>query len=376
MRLRIRFRRVEAFGRALLVRWARALDRRPPDPTAVGPRQVLYLRYDRIGDMILATGLLRALAHATPALAVDVLASPENVSVLEGNPSVRSIILFDKRRPLSLLRTLARVRRARYDAVLDCQVFAPSTTTLLMMLLSGARERVGVAHRGIDEALTHPMPVPDGARHVIEYSAALASAFGVDPARTDWRPQLFLRDEEVAAAESQWGELVGARRPRLLVNISAGKATCRWPASHVTELLAALATRDAPPAVVLVSAPSDRELAFGIAAASGAAVARTPGIRDALALVATADLVLTPDTSITHAASALNKPALVLVPRGRDGHWGPYRTTGRAIASPGRWVETLPVAPVLEALEAMLEAVPNAVPKAVPAVLERRSAVP
>src|ERR1700722_9211991 len=103
MRLRIRFRRGEAFGRALLVRWARALDRRPPDPTAVGPRQVLYLRYDRIGDMILATGLLRAVAPATPALAVDVLASPENVSVNEVNSSLRSVIIFDKRRPLSLL---------------------------------------------------------------------------------------------------------------------------------------------------------------------------------------------------------------------------------------------------------------------------------
>jgi ADP-heptose:LPS heptosyltransferase len=369
MRFRLRFRRVEAAGRALLVRWAAALNRRPPTPATFGPRSVLYLRYDRIGDMILATGLLRALARATPELAVDVLASPENAPVLEGNPHVRSIILFERNRPWTYFTTLWSIRRQRYDAVLDCQVFSPSTTTLLMMLLSGARARVGVANRGIDEALTDPMPVPPGAAHVIEHTAALAAAFGVDPIHTDWRPELYLRDDELAAAELQWN---GARatRPRLLVNISAGKASCRWPEAQLVELLHALARRDPGPAMMLVAAPSDLELAARITAATGVPVARTPRIRNALALVATVDVVLTPDTSITHAASALNKPALVMLPRGKDRHWGPYRTAGRAITSPGRWLDTLPVAPVFAALDEMLRAVETVEPT----VLEQGSA--
>jgi heptosyltransferase IV len=380
MGIRVRFRRVEGAIRALLVRWARALNRRPPNPAVGGPRQVLYLRYDRIGDMILATGLLRALARATPALAVDVLASPENVPVLEGNPYVRSIIVFERRRPLSYLGTMLRIRRARYDAVLDCQVFSPSTTTLLMMLLSGARARVGVANRGIDDALTHPMPVAPGAAHVIEHTAALAAAFGVDPVRTDWRPELFLRDDEVAVAESQWSEAGGVGgRARLLVNISAGKASCRWPEVRIAELLAMVSLREGAPAMMLVSAPSDLGMAARLSAATGVSVARTPRMRDALALVATADLVVTPDTSITHAASALNKPALVMLPRGRDRHWGPYRTAGRAIMSPGRWLETLPVAPVYVALDEMLRAVgvaATASERVEPAVLEHGGAGP
>jgi len=232
---------------------------------------------------------------------------------------------------------------------------------------------VEVANRGIDEALTHPMPVPPGAAHVIEHTAALAGAFGVDPVYTDWRPELFFRDEELAAAELQWrGATDGEGRRRLLVNISAGKASCRWPESQLEDLLGALAARDPAPAVLLVAAPSDLALATRLGEATGARVARTPRIRDALALVAMADLVLTPDTSITHAASALNKPALVMLPRGKDGHWGPYRTTGRAITSPGRWLDTLPVAPVFAALDEMLRAIESAEP----AVLEHGSAGP
>lgn len=32
----------------------------------------------------------------------------------------------------------------RYDAVIDCMVTAPSPTTLLLMLASGAKHRIGV----------------------------------------------------------------------------------------------------------------------------------------------------------------------------------------------------------------------------------------
>jgi ADP-heptose:LPS heptosyltransferase len=353
--MKFRFRGVESSLRSLLVGWAKRLTPRPPSPTAAPA--VLYLRYDRIGDMILATGLLRALAQqSSPPVAVDVLASPENVPVLQGNPNVRTIIVYDRRRVLSMIRAFRQIRRTRYEAVLDCQLYAPSTTTLLMMVLSGARRRVGVANRGIDEALTDPMPVPPGAAHTIEHTAALAAAFGIDPVTTDWRPELFLSADEVSAAATQWDD---ARGIRLLVNISAGKGTCRWTEGNFTTLLKLLVMRHEGLSVLLVAAPNDLAEAARISAATGVPVARTPTIRDALALVATSDIVLTPDTSITHAASALNKPALVLVPPGRDRHWGPYRTTGRAITSPGRWVNTLPVEPVLAALDEMVRSAPT-----------------
>ena len=162
----------------------------------------------------------------------------------------------------------------------------------------------------------------------------------------------------------------------MLVNISAGKASCRWPEVRIAELMAMVSLRDAAPAMMVVSAPSDLSMAARLSAATGVRVARTPRMRDALALVATADLVVTPDTSITHAASALNKPALVMLPRGRDRHWGPYRTAGRAITSPGRWLETLPVAPVYAALDEMLRDVVVTGARVEPAVLEHGGAGP
>jgi len=74
------------------------------------------------------------------------------------------------------------------------------------------------------------------------------------------------------------------------------------------------------------------------------------GIRDALALVATADFVLTPDTSIGHAAEAFRRPAVVMFSHGYVERWGLYKTPGHSIASPRRELESLPAEPVLAAL--------------------------
>ena len=204
----MRMRRLEAASRAALVGLARRLPQPSPLDFAAGaePVRVLYLRYDRIGDMILSTGLLRAIARSHPNVVVDVLASPENAPVLLGNPYVRSVLVADS----TYLGAFNRIRRERYDAILDCQVFSPSTTTLIMMLLSRARHRLGLAGRGIDAAFTIPTPRPAAARHYVEHLGALATPFGVTDA--NWRPEIFLdarRTRRGRIAVASWAPFAG-----------------------------------------------------------------------------------------------------------------------------------------------------------------------
>jgi ADP-heptose:LPS heptosyltransferase len=347
----MRLRWLEAASRDALVGLAARRKRPPPLDFGDGapPVRVLYLRYDRIGDMILSTGLLRAIAKSHPNVVVDVLASPENAPVLDGNPHVRSVILADRHRPLSYVTAFRRIAQERYDAILDCQVFSPSTTTLIMMLASRARHRIGLAGRGVDPALTLPVPRPTAARHYVEHLSALATPFGVDPVRTPWRPEIYLSLAERSEAESRW-------RPgrRVLVNISAGKPTCRWPEDRFATVLRSLRSREELD-VIITAAPSDAAIAERLTAAGGGArYERTRSVREAFALVATADLVLTPDTAITHAASAFGRPAVVLFPRNRSEIWGPYETGGLGVASSDGSLASLPVEPVQETLAGLL----------------------
>lgn len=318
------------------------------------PHRVLFLRHDRIGDMIVSTGLLRAISSAFPTLSLDVLASPANAPIIRGESYINAVHVLDKRRPWSYPALAGRLRRARYDAVIDCMVTAPSRTAMLLMSASGARHRIGVSGRGVDDVLSLPVATPPGARHVVDRLAALATPFGIDPERTDFRPQLTLRPEERSAAEQIWrsaGASEGTRH--FLVNISAGWDR-QWPEDRFITVLRELRQRHPKLRALVIASPAEMERARSIASQGNAQVAPTAGIRQVIALVATSDLVFTPDTSIAHAAAAFRKPAAVMYAPGVGEWWYPYGSPHRTLDAPERTLDSLPVKRVLAALEELI----------------------
>jgi len=312
--------------------------------------------------MIVSTGLLRAIATSHRTIRLHVLATPANAGVLEHNPHVASVVLLPHpKRPWRWLSFIRAARRARYDAVIDCKVISPSLTLLLLMLASGARERIGVGGRANDAVYSVPVPGADLHAHNIEQLGALAAAFGVDVATFDWRPELFVHAAERDAAERLWrvAEGEGALDPgglRLLVNVSAGKVRCCWPPERYIDVLHAMVARRPTLRVLLIGLSRDRDALRRIADATSCATA-CPELRDTFALVASADLLLTPDTGLVHAASAFRTPVVAMCPRGVGGYWGPYRTLSRTVSSPERTLDALPAAPVVAALEELLATV-------------------
>jgi hypothetical protein len=221
--------------------------RRDHEPPRWGerPHRVLYLRYDRIGDMIMATPLIRAIASSHPTIQLDVLASPTNAVVLAGNPYVGNVWTLDRKRFASFLRIAPTLRRQRYDAVIDGMVLQPSVTMLLLMLFTGARHRLGIGGRANDFIYTLPVPAASPNAHQILQSAMTARPFGVSIVETGWRPEIFLSTAEVERALGVWRQTVAcsswhrppnSRRPSVLRTRAAlvpwyqGCAT-RWRSS-------------------------------------------------------------------------------------------------------------------------------------------------
>lgn len=361
MAVSFRLKRLEQAWNRLFIRMVGRLmpaaPSEPPDWSA-GPHRVLYLRYDRIGDMIISTSLINAIAKSHPTITFDVLASPANAPVLRGNPNVSSVIVWDRHQPGGYGRLISELRRARYDAVIDCMILAPSTTTLLLMLVSGARHRIGIGGRINDYALTVKVPPTSSSGHHIDRAAVLATAFGVDVESVDWRPTLFFTDEELDQAEGIWCESqvsqASRRGHRLLVNISAGLPIRHWPEDRFIALLRHVRATSPALNVVIISAPEDIGRARRITQTSGVRLAPTTSIRDALALVATTDLVFSPDTSIGHAASACRKPAVILFRRDSEEKWGRYGIPGRNISSADDTLATLPLQPVIDAVDELI----------------------
>lgn len=339
----------------------RITHRPSPEPDwARDPVRVLFLRPDRIGDAIVTSGLLREIAARNPSLTLDVLGTPRNEGILRTLPGVTHFHLFDRRRRSTWPGLIRGLRATRYDAVIDCMVTAPSMTTMLLMLATGARHRIGIAGRGIDGALTVRVPANAGATHIIEHLAAFGGVFGLDPGEADWRPGLHVPEDDRFRALNAWmgagPERKGVVAPcRVLINVSAGKPARNWPEAAFAAAVARIREHAGAMECLVIGAPAERDRAERVAALAGARAFATPRLADMVALVSTADFLLTPDTSVAHVASATRTPAVVLYLAGTSRLWGLYGTPGTSLEAPGKTLVDYPVEPVLAAIDSVFD---------------------
>ena len=362
-------RKIEIAWRAF---WMRVLGWMLPGPreTALPPAtnpdyRVLFIRYERIGDMIMATSLIRNIASALPSGKVDVLATPTTAPVLERNPYVGKVLTLQRKSMRSYKDLMKQLRRERYTVMVDGRINNPPVFTSTPLLMYAGRARFRVGARGDRRPRIYNVSVPEWNRvdHYIEGSKHLAVPFGVDPREVDWQPEIFLSDEEKSWAEERWKEAralatsmvvnTSGATKRLLVNLSASEPKRRWPdGKYIATLQAARARAPAMP-IIVIGLPSEWESVNRVANAVRGLPVRTPNLRDAFAVVGTSDMVFTPDTSISHAASAFKKPSLVLLKR-EHRPYAPWNTPGEIIAWKEDEIHQLPHERVEEALGKLL----------------------
>jgi ADP-heptose:LPS heptosyltransferase len=347
---------IENALRRLVLRTLVALLGRPAPPLPrweERPYQVLVIRDDGIGDFIVSIEVLRAIAERSPAITLDLVASPQNAPLARLLPFVRSVIVHRRGFLLRSWPVWRELRRRRYDAVVDARVAVRNVNmhTTCLLLATDAPWRIGLAGRG--NAQVYNVPVVERASgHWTDQVVALAAPFGITPDSRDWRPRIPLPDHARAEAEVFWRG-VGAGRPRVLVNLSVGHPERWWPPERYVPVLEALRSERPDATIMVVAMPSEMDLAREVAAAAGGQ-ARALDLLQVIGAVATADLLISPDTSVTHAASAFRTPTLTLQ-RKDTGMWRPYLTPGRvAFSDDPRRIRDMPADRVVAALRDLL----------------------
>lgn len=344
---------VDRAARALALRGLNAFLPEYRDRNSRGARQVLLLRHDRIGDMLMSMGLIREVGRLRDTM-LDVIASPTNASVLTHSPEVRTVHVLSPG-VRGILRLCSTLRRQRYDVVLDGLVLKPSVNsrTALLLLAAGAPMRVGIGGRENDFLYTHRVRPGRSDAHHVEYLAMLAQPLGVEPTRAVMRPEITFTTDERDRADAVWRSAPGSGS-RLLVNVSAGQRACRWPDERTVAVLRRARERRPALRIIITGIPEERASCNAVAGAVGRCVTHAMTLREALALVATSDVVFTPDTGIAHAAASTDRPVVVMRPAVTSAQFVPYRARGRVVVADGDDLTSLSVAPVIAALDEVL----------------------
>ena len=268
--------------------------------------KVLLARVTHIGDLVLATPVLRALDRA--GCEVHVLAGRDNHAVLGAHPHVHRLWVFDKKRPWALPGLIRRLRREGFDAWID-PTDDPSSTSHWLARMGGAPLRVG-CNTGIRRpAFTYAIPAfwEDPGPHAVDRALRCLKPLGIEPVGR--RPVLGQPD----AAEARVGRFLEDKGigSYVLVNLSGGHEDRLWPTEHWLAWFEQVAPTAGP--VVLVHMPREAPTARAILDRFSEVVpAPTPSIQDAAAFVRRARALVTPDTALVHIASAFDVPTLAL----------------------------------------------------------------
>ena len=358
---------------------------------ARAPDSVLVVVTRRIGDVLLATPLIRSLKRAWPATAVDAIVFSGTEGVLAANPDLRRVIAVPAR-PGKLwhLRFLLGLWH-RYDIALSLlTVDRPSLYAFVAgrrsIGLQFAKGKGEVRRRLLDQW----MPFDNLNIHTVPMHLALADAIGI-PRTGDvvvsW----------TAEEEKQAGALLGTdgARPLAVLHLFPKFNYKKW---HREGWLALARWLDARGFRLALTGSNDPEELAYVADIARSLPQGTINAAGRLTLGASACLVsrtrlyVGPDTGMTHVAAALGIPTAAIFgptnpvkwapwPRGHSPHANPWRRCGsqrvgnvaliqgaseacvpcnlegcdRHIGSYSDCLQNLPAATVIEAVAALLE---------------------
>jgi lipopolysaccharide heptosyltransferase II len=298
----------------LLLGW-RPTATEPVDPATV--REVLVLRLDRIGDVVMSLPALADLRAALPNARIRLAVGAWSAEIAKGAP-VDEVLVWSapwvgrSSEGAASLPQLARAARALRDDRLDLAIdLQGDVRASLLMRLSGARARAGYANTGGAYLLTHVVPLDETVSWVEQNRRAIAVAIGPVP-QAAFDP---LTDADRRFATELLRNLhLDDQRPLVGLHPSGGRLVKQWPPERWAEVAARL-QRDFGATVLVTGSAPDRELAARVAKG----LSKKPldltgrlGVRETLALVARLDLFLSPDTGPMHMACAVDTPSVTV----------------------------------------------------------------
>lgn len=273
--------------------------------------EILVIQVSRIGDTLLATPALRALAAAYPKARLTCLAHPNRVEILQG---------------LSFIHGLGRITKKtapfrgwlpgrRYDLAVVFGFDRP----LVSFALRVAR-RVVAFHQGkpaLDARLWHAVEEPAfQSRHAVDYLLALTEAIGIPMAG---RHLSYV----VSAAEKEWASATLAplrahgARPLIGLQIASfpTKGYRDWPVDNFIALCRRIREEHPGAHFLIFGGSLERERTQALHAALTDCSTHHAGslsLRQTGALMNELDLYIGVDTGPTHIMGALHKPMVAM----------------------------------------------------------------
>lgn len=277
-------------------------------PVKPAPRSICLLRLSALGDAVHALAVVRALQQAFPGVPVTWVIGKGEAKLLEGLDGVEFVV-FDKKAGLAGWRDLrARLAGRRFDVLLNMQL---ALRAGLASTAIRASRRIGFDRGRSKEGhgLFINERIPAGGHHVQDAFLQFLRPLGLAPGPVQWHLP-------VPAAAHRWAEEhLPGETPTLLVSPCSSHVLRNWRPERYAAVADHAASKGWRIALCGGRSALERETADAILAAMQAPALDLVGkdtLKQLLALLGRARLVLTPDSGPAHMANAMGSAVLGL----------------------------------------------------------------
>ncbi len=305
--------------------------------------RILVVRLGAMGDVIHALPAVASLKHSFPHSHVTWVIRPRWAPLLEGNPFVDKVVLFE-RTPRGVLDTLRAFRAQRFDFAVDFQGLLQSA---IVATAARANRIVGFHRSQVSEKLAavfYSNTVATRSAHIVDRNLELAAAAGASAmVRVFPLPQ---GRPEAALPEGKF----------VLASPLAGWGSKQWPL-EMFEKVARLLQETLEMPLVVNGAPEAAETLNKIAGAQ----VHLSGLAGLIDATRRAHAVIGVDSGPMHLAAALAKPGVAIFGPTDPARNGPYGGSLRVLRSAAAvttykrraddsWMREITPAAVVEAL--------------------------
>ncbi len=292
--------------------------------------RILAVRVGRVGDTVMMTPALNAILQCYPQAEITILASPEGKLLLNDfHPNIKQIWTWDRHGVIKSYtdrkKLLKQISGENFD-----RIYCFDTSRRIASLFDHSPAEFHWFHSSSE--LKH------SARHYLDLVASTCNIdveafYNFLPVDDTYRKQV---DEELAASGIQPDDIVVMMHPtfsgysKLGLRKRHARIRKLWPAENYGRLGKQLSTQDingrrVKPLIALL--PAELPLGRRIVDCSDGAITLLeshPTFGRYKALIARANLLLTPDSGPMHIASALGTPIVAFFSMKEPADCGPY----------------------------------------------------
>ena len=287
------------------------------------PQNILIILHGSIGDVTRALPLANLIRRRYPKARLVWSVEPAAFPLVEHHPALNDVILFDRSRWWKTLGPFVRrIRSERFELVIDLQRLLKSG---LISWWSGAPYRLGF-HRTDAKEFNwlfnnqHIAPAGDGISKLSHY-LKFAQRLGIELYPLEWG--LHLLPQEEASVEKMLRDVEG---PFAVFFVGSRWESKKWFSAETAKCAGEIQRRYGLE-IVLMGGREDQSFADSVQGFGLQRLRNWVGktsLRQAVGILARAEVSIGPDTGLMHLSAALGTPVVSLWGATSPSRTGPY----------------------------------------------------